>query len=872
VSWWSRRRGGRRLEGGLEAELRDHIERQVADYLREGLDEAEARRRARLAFGGLEQIKEDCRDARGARWREDLLRDGRHAARVLWRSPRFTAAAGLAIALGMGANVTFFALVHAVLLRPLSYRDPERLVSVSEWHPERGRYGKASGADVEEWTKRGRVFEDVGCYWDHAYTITGTPPPEPLVGWQFSGNVFGLLGARALLGRTLLPEDGRPGHEDVVVISEGLWHRRFAASPAVIGQGLPLDGRVYTVVGVMPREFAHPDSRTDVWTPLVLGPELLSDREHHPLRVVARLRDDVTLSHAHAEMQGLASQLAREHPASNAGWRVEVRPIRDLYVGDVRRLLWLLQGAVLLLLLIGCSNVASLALARAAARERETALRLALGARPSHLMRQFLAEGVLLAAIGTAGGVALAVAGVQVVPRWLRGQLEGIPVPDTVQGWLAPPVLLATAAGAIAIGVALGSVPLIRGLRLAEGSLKSDGRGSTDGVRTRRLRHAFVVTQIALSVCLLVGAGLLIRSFERLQSRPLGFQTGRILTAVVVLPPNRYPGLPQGVALLEPLVERLRSLPGTEAAGAVNTLPLTGMNARRPYQVPGGAEQDQVADFRIVTPQYFAAMGVPLKRGRFFDDHDRDGAEGVAIVNEALARRLWPDRDPVGQSLVVPDMASPATRTVVGVVGDVRHHGLATEPEPEIYRPAYQAYWPFFALAVRVRPGAPAPAEAVRAAVASLDGDLALTDLRWLDERAADSVAWRRASMALLGVFAGAALLLASFGVYSVVSYAVYQRQREIGVRMALGAEPGGVARAFLARGVVLAGWGVGLGLAVSVVSTGALRTLLFGVTPLDATTYAAVVGLTLAVTILATLVPALSAARVDPTVALRAE
>ena len=872
MRWWRRLLSRDRLERELDAELREHLERQVADYVREGMDEDEARRRAQVEFGGLDQVKEDCRDARGTRWVEESVRDVRQAARVLGRHRRFTSAATLAIALGIGTNLTFFSLVHAVLLRALPYREPARLVALSEFHAQRGRYGKVSGADFQEWTARNHAFEDLACYWDRGYTLTGGATPESLVGWELSSNLFGLLGAPALIGRTLQMEDGRPGHDDVVVISEALWRRRFAGSPAALGQSLTLDGRPYTIVGVMPREYAHPPGRTDVWTPLVLEPGLLADREHHPLRVIARLKDGVTLESARADLAATASQLAREHPATNAEWRVDLRPIRDLYVGDVRTLLWLLQGTVFLLLVIACANVANLTLTRAAAREREIAVRLALGARPGHLLRQFLAEGLLLAAGGGAAGLVLAAWGVQVVPRWLGDQLRDLPLPETMSGWLGPSVLLATAGAIVVVGIVLGAVPLVHGLRLAHGSLQGQGRGITDTARTRRFRSAFVVTQIALSVCLLVGAGLLARSFARLQARPLGLSTEGVLTAQLVLPPNRYAGLPQTAAFLEQLLERVRAWPGVDAAGLVNAMPLTGYNARRPYQLAGATDRDQVADFRVVTPQYFAAMGIRVTKGRPFEDRDRVGGQEVVIVNEALARRLSPDLDLVGRQIVVPDMATPAPRTVVGVVSDVRHHGLDTEPDPEIYRPAYQAYWPFYGIAIRLGAGAPPMADALRAAVNSLDKDLPVTDVRWLDERASDSMTWRRSSMALLVLFSACALLLASLGVYGVVSFTVVQRRREIGLRMALGATPGTVARAFLARGATMAALGIAIGLGAAAMLTRALEALLFGIARLDPVTYAAVGGLALLVTIVSTVAPALGAARVDPTEALRAE
>jgi putative ABC transport system permease protein len=872
VRWWRRLLSRDLLERQLDAELREHLERQVADYVHEGMGEDEARRRAQVEFGGLDQVKEDCRDARGTRWVEELVRDVRQAGRVLGRQRRFTAAATLAVALGIGTNLTFFSLVHAVLLQTLPYREPARLVSLSEFHPERGRYGKVSGADFQEWTERAHVFEGLACYWDRGYTLTGGATPESLVGWQLSSNLFGLLGAPALLGRTLQPEDGRPGRDDVVVISEALWRRRFAGSPAALGQSLVLDGRPHTIVGVMPREYAHPPGRTDVWTPLVLEPGLLADREHHPLRVIARLKRGVTIESARADLAAMAGQLARAHPASNAEWKVDLRPIRDLYVGDVRTLLWLMQGAVFLLLVIACANVANLTLTRAAAREREIAVRVALGARPGHLLREFLAEGLLVAAGGGAAGLVLAAWGVQVVPHWLGDQLGHLPLPETVSGWFGPSVLLATAGATVVVGLVLGAVPLVHGLRLTRGPLEGKGRGLTDTVRTRRLRNAFVVTQVALSVCLLVGAGLLVRSFARLQERPLGLRTEGVLTAQLVLPPNRYAGLPETAVFLARLVERLRALPGVDAAGLVNAMPLTGSNARRPYQVAGVTHRDQVADFRVVTPQYFAAMGIPVTKGRVFEDRDRSGAEEVVIVNEALARRLSPAGDLVGRQIVVPDMATPAARTIVGVVGNVRHHGLATEPDPEIYRPAYQAYWPFFGIAIRLAAGAPPMAESLRAAVSSLDKDMAVTDVRWLDERANDAMTWRRSSMALLGLFAACALLLASFGVYGVVSFAVVQRHREIGLRMALGAAPGAVVRSFLARGATLAAAGIALGLGASALLTQALEALLFGVARLDSVTYAAAAGLALIVTAVSTVIPALAAAGVDPTEALRAE
>jgi putative ABC transport system permease protein len=872
MRWWRRLVAREQQEQALDAELRDHLERLAADYVREGLDLAEARRRARLAFGGLDQVKEDCRDARGTRWAEDLARDLGQAARLLVRHRRFSATATLAIALGVGANATFFSLVHEVLLRALPYREPDRLVALSQWHPQRGRYGKVSGADFQEWSARATGLEELACYWDRAYTLTGAPPAESLVGWQFSGNLFALLGASPLLGRVLGPEDARPGAENVAVIAESLWRRRFAGDPAMVGRVIALDGVPHTVVGVMPRRFAHPDGRTDLWTPLVLAPDLLADRARHPLRVVARLRTGVTRDQAQEQMARLGAALAAERPESNAGWSIEVKAIRELYVGDLRPLLLLLQAAVLLLLLIACANVASLVLARALAREREIAMRLALGARAAHLVRQFLVEGLLLAAAGGLAGLALAAAAVQVVPLWLGEQFRHLPTPESVAGWLSPAVLGAVAAATVALGVGLGLAPLARGVHLAHRSLKTEGRGSSVGARAQRWRQAFVVTQVALSVCLLVGALLLVRSFARLQQRALGFATEHVLTGIVTLPAHRYAGLETSAPFLQMLAERLQATPGVESAGLVSTLPLTGMNARRPYQAPGRPDRDQVADFRVATPGYFPALGIPLRQGRLFDERDRAGTEPVVLVNETLARRLWLDRDAVGQILLVSDFATPRGHRVVGVVGGTRHDGVAAEPQPEVYRPASQAWWPFFGIAVRTRPGVALGADALQAPVAALDRDLPVTDVRWMHDRALASTAWRRSSTRLLGVFAGAALLLAVFGLYALVSYAVAQGRHDIGVRLALGAAPSGVAREFALRGLLLAGAGIAAGLAGSALLARTLEGLLFGIAPLDAVAYAAAGGFTLLVTVVATSSAARAAAAVDPMVVLRAD
>lgn len=796
----------------------------------------------------------------------------RIARRALARSPWFTAMAILTIALGIGTNAAIFSVVNRVLFRSLPYHDPDRLVWISTWHPERGRYSKSSGWDYDVWKKRTAIFDAVEAYWDRGFALTGTEHPETLVGWQFTPNLFSMLGATPALGRTFVPQDGEPGRDNVVVLSDALWRRRFNAAPDVIGTAVQLDGRSYTIVGVMPPTFAHPSPGTQLWTPLATSNALLQDRKLHPLRVVARLREGVSRERAAAELVAIGQQLARDFPDTHAGWTVSVRPLRDFYIGDVSSLLWVLQGTAFILLLVAGSNVASLLLVRSSGRQRETAVRVALGAGWRDLFRQHLAEGLTLALAGAAGGLLVALWGAQLLPRLLATRLPGILLPDTPSEWIDARVLIAIAGVTIVIGVLFGITPLLRRTTALAGSLQANGRGTTGDRRTRILRNAIVTSQIALSVSLLIGAGLLVRSYARLQARSFGFRTDGVVTAQLQLPRDRYRTTEQSAAFLNQLVAGVAALPGVEAAAMVNTLPLTGSNALRPHNLPGEPSQTRTAEFRIVTPEYFRVMDIPLRRGRVFDDRDRIGSPDVIIVNETAARRLWPGVDPVGQTLFVPDMLTVSPKVVIGVVGDTRHHDLARDPEPEIYRPAYQAYWPFFGLVVRTQTPPELLERSLRDVAADLDSSVPLSAVQAFSALADTTWAWRRSSMALLSVFAGAALFLAFVGVYGVMAYSVAQRSREIGVRMALGARPADVARAVLAQGAVLTGLGLSIGLVASAAMAGVLGALLFGVRPLDPATFAAVSAVTAGASLLASATPALMAARIDPTAALKAD
>jgi putative ABC transport system permease protein len=792
--------------------------------------------------------------------------------RTLFHSPWFATAAILTMALGIGTNAAIFSVLNRIVFWPLPYSQPHELVWIASLHAERGQYSKSSAWDYASWAQRSSTFDAVGAYWDRPYTFTGSDRPEAMSGWQFTPNLFLLLGADAARGRTFLPEDGLPGRDNVVVLGDSLWRRRFNADPSIVGRSVELDGRSHTVIGIMPRDFAHPFPGAQLWTPLTVSADLLADRKQRAVRVIARLRDGVTREHAAAELSALSLQQASDFPDTHAGWTTAVRPIRELYAGDAPKLLWMLQATALILLLIAASNVASLVLVRATGKQRELAVRVALGATRANLLRHQLVEGLALATLGGAAGLLLALWGTQAIAALLATQLGRFSLPDTPAGWLDLRVLGVTAIATMIAGVVFGLVPLLRRFGGIADALQSGGRGSTGSRGTRVLRHAIVAGQIALSVSLLVGAGLLVRSFMSLQNRSFGFQTDQVVTAQLVLPRDRFATPAQSVGFLEQLVSNLAALPGVDAAAVINTLPLTGFNAMRPYNLPGQPPQERFTEFRIVTPGYFRAMSIPIRRGRTFDDRDRSGAPEVVVINETVAHRLWPGSDPVGQTLMVPDMLTPSPKVVIGVVGDTRHHDLSRNPEPEVYRPAYQAYWPFFGVVVRTQTDPALMERSIREAAARLDRGVPISDVRPFDELAAQTWAWRRSSMAILALFAGAACLLAFVGVYGVMAYNVRQRSREIGVRLALGARPADVARLILSQGTLLTGLGIAIGLAISAASARALSAWLFGVTPLDPMTFALVVVVTAAAGLLASAAPAWTAARVDPTIALRSE
>jgi predicted permease len=865
----------REFDDDLRDEMQRHVELRAQKLMDSGVPPEEACYQAQREFGNVQQLKDSSRELWMWKPLEELAQDLRYVFRMLRANPGFTAVAAMSLALGIGANTAIFSLVNAVLLRPLPYRDADRLAAVWEWNIRERHIDTVTVANYADWKARNHVFEDMGYSWDESYTFTGTADPEAVGGYTFSCNIFPMLGAKPLLGRTFLPEECRSGNDHVVVLSYRLWQRRFGADRGVIGRSVQLNHQPYTVIGVMPAEFAHPASWTALWTPLAIPREALSDRKIHALRVLVRLKAGVSFERAQAEMDAIATQLAREYPDNDSGMGVQLWPIRDFYVGDRKTSLVVLQAAVLGMLLIACVNVANLLLARASAREREVAVRLALGAGTARLFRQFLTEGLVLATLGGTAGLALAFWGVNALTSLFPTNLTDILDTSHPQAWINMPVLLFTLLLSLASGAVFGAAPAFRSSSSLNETLKAGGRSFAEARGKMRLRSGLVVSQMALSLVLLIGAGLLIRSFLRLQARDYGFRTDHVLT-LQLMGSSSGDGAPMMAAILPSVMEGIESLPGVESAGAINAPPLTGMSAHRSFTIPGQPAppygQQPMAGLHVVTPHYFQAMGIRLLRGRYFDERDRPGATGVAIVSETLVRRFFPNENPLGKTISVADGATPAVREIVGVVADTRHEQLADAPDPEIYRPFGQADWPFAGIAVRTSGDPLALAAAVRNAIWSVDKEQPIDAVTTLERRAAASLAPRRANVILLSLFAAIALLLAAVGIYGVIAYSVSRRTQEMGIRMALGARGRQLTGMVLGKALMLALGGVVIGLFAAAGATRFMGSLLVDVSALDAATFILVPLLLCVVAASAAYLPARRASKVDPMVALKYE
>lgn len=859
----------------LEEELRQHLEREVELNVRAGMPEAEARRAAVRDFGGVERAKELCREARGVRVFEDLLQDLRFGLRGLRKSPTFTLAAVLTLALGIGANTAIFSVIDALLLRPLPYDDAGRLVWIWGDNKQLGvSQGYLSAGDIFDFGRQSTRLESVAAWTTVPINLVEETRSERLEGILVSPNFFGTLGVRVAVGRDFEPGEGREGHNQSVIISDGLWRRRFGANPGVIGRRLTLDRNdvnSFTVVGVAPPEVKFPQ-RTDVWMPDFDEGE--SDGHGgRDLRAVARLKRGATFEQAQDELNIIAGSLERQYPKTNAGWRVTLTSARDVILGTPYRAVWILLAAVGCVLLIACANVANLQLARAAGRGKEIALRAALGAGRGRIVRQLLTESVLLALVGGAVGL--------VIAWWGVGLLRAVG-PDTIprlrDAGIDGRVLAFTAAAAVFSGLAFGLIPAIQSSRtdLTE-ALKTGVRGTSVAGGGRRTRGALVVAEVAVTALLLVGAGLLLKSFWLLSNVDPGFKAGRVLTAGVSL--NRDLGAQtpeQHRALFRQAIERVRALPGVEAVGAISHLPFGGRGVNMPFTLSGREPSPDAdatrAELRVVSPDYFEALSVPVRRGRAFSEQDTNSSPKVLVVNEAFVRLFLRDSEPLGRGLRV-NLRPGFEGEIVGVVGDVRHRGYEAEPRPEMYVSYLQnTIWPVMNLVIRtgVEPAGLAPE--VRGELERVAPTAAVFNVRPMNEFLSDSVAERRLNLLLLVVFACVSLATAAAGIFGVTAYTVTQRTHEIGIRMALGARPGDVLRLVVGQGSRLIVCGVGLGLAAAFAATRLMAGLFYGVSASDPATFI-LVGLSLcAVAVLACYVPASRAARVDPLIVLRGE
>jgi putative ABC transport system permease protein len=805
-----------------------------------------------------------------------LIQDLRFGIRTLRKNPGFTAIAVLTLALGIGANTAIFSVVNGVLLRPLPFRDPSRLVLIAEKSP--FPVISTSRENYLDWRDQSHSFEAMEATRGSSITLTGAGEPERLNVRMATAGLFPMLGVNAQVGRTFLAEEDRAGGTPVALLSYGLWQRRFGGSRDIVGKTINLDLQPYTVVGILPNGFQILQP-ADVYLPFMPWAKTLpDDRNWHPgIIPLARLRQEVSREQARVEMIGITKRLEQQYPDYNTGTSADVVGLQDQIVQNSRPALLLLLGAVSFVLLIACANVANLLLARGASRGREVAIRTAMGASRGRIVRQLLTESVLLSLGGGLLGVIVAWAAIGLLPK-----IAGDSIPQGAPIGLDPWVLAFTAVVSLCTGLLFGIVPALRTAKLdLREALNEGSRGSTAGPGQHVLRGALVAMEIALAMLLLVGSGLLLRSFSRLQEVPPGFQPDHLLVADIPLSPTAYAKPQDRYEFFDRLVERARTLPGVRSAAAASFLPVSGGGSIIHFNITGRPPKSPhefvAAGYRTITPNYLETLGVPLLQGRFFTRADNDKAPAVVVINATMARTFFHDENPLGKRLqlgALPDKDVP-TMEIVGVVGDV-HFGLGTDPQAEMYLPYRQAdlILPVFQLSVVLRTaGDPSlQTAALRSALAEIDPNQPLVKVRTMEENMATTVAQPRFRTWLIGILAMLALVLAAVGVYGVMSYTVTQRTSEIGVRVALGAQPLDVFRIVVGEGLRLALFGVGVGLVAALALTRLLQSFLFGIRAYDPLTFIAVSLLLTLVAVAACYFPARRATRVDPMIALRYE
>ena len=872
-------------EADVVEELAQHVEDVYERALGSGATEFEARRAAIHELSAANPLLNELRWSKkpapivagsgSANLLTDLLHDLRYAVRMQLKNPAFTIIAIIALALGIGANTAIFSVVNTVLLRPLPYKDPERLVMVWE---DSSRHGyprdTPAAANFVDWRDQNQVFEGMAAIADTSFNLTGSGEPERLEGRRVSANLFPLLGVEPQIGRVFDAGEDQPGAHRVILLSYALWQRRFGGDPNIVGQSLTINGDSHVVVGVMPARFQFPTGDDEAWVPIAFTPQEATNRNRHYLQVVGRLKPGVSLEQAQTEMSTIATRLQQQYPQSNADLGATVQSLHEHLVGDIRPALMILLGAVGLVLLIACANVANLLLARAAVRQKEVAVRVALGARRGRLIRQFLTESVLLSTLGGIVGLVIAYVGLILLRAFIPeniSQAREISLDFKVLGF--------TLLVSVLTGLIFGLAPAIQAARFNQiETLKEGGRDAATGGSGKWLRSVLVTAEVAISLVLLIGAGLLINSFLRLRSVDPGFRVDNLLTMKIVLPEPKYTDFERRSVFYENLVQRVQSLAGVRSAAVTTNLPLyrqgNSISVRiegRPEPQPG---QELIAVTRIISPGYFDTMGIPLLGGRQISEQDTATTPNVAVISETMARRFWPGEDAVGKRLSAGTVQTPDDWIqVIGVVKDVRQFELTMEPKPQMYLSYRQAG--FFAprdLVVKTDVDPGSMAATVRKAVWDIDKDQPVSNIRTMEEIFADSIARQRFSMLLLAIFAGVALVLAGVGIYGVMSYSVAQRTHEIGIRMALGAQTGAVLKLAVGYGMKLVVAGLVIGLIAAFLLTRVMATLLFGVTATDPTTFTLISLLLVCVAAVASYVPARRATKVDPIIALRYE
>ncbi len=860
------------VDRDLTDEIREHLAHLIEQNLARGMSPEDAPQAARREFGPVTQVVEESREARGVAWVTNALQDLRYGIRLSLRAPGLAVATILTVALGIGATTAMFSVVYGVLLRPLPYRDADRLVNLWSTAPKRGLPRPYVGmANVYDWKARNHVFEDIAVLRPIAnFNLTGEGEPERLNAARTSASLFPVLGVSALLGRTFTEDEDEIGHERVALLSYGLWQRRFGGDPAVVGRTIALSGVPHTVVGVMRGDFAYPTRDYQIWTPLTFDPEELVNRQNYSYLAVARLKPGVTVQQAQAELTVISGQLEKEFPKSNEGIGAEVVPMLEDTVSVIRKPLYILLAAVVAMLLVGCANLANLLLARALVRQRELAVRAALGAGRARLVAQSIAEIVPMLAVGGALGL--------VATAWTIngiGPLLPADLPRAESIGLHVPVLVFASLALVAIAVFVGAWPAVDASRSGLSTSVSEvSRAVAGGVRRARRRDLLVISQIAATIWLVIAASLLMRSLIALRQVNPGFNPDGVYTVHLAIPRSKYPKDVDVATFSARLVERVRALPDVTAVGMVNRLPLGGGIQTGPVEFEGIDASRQMAlnaDWRTITPDYFRTLQIPLVAGRVFAETDDERALPVAIIDEQLARAVFGTAPVLGRRVRIAVAGQPWL-TVVGVVGHIRHDRLDADVRPQVYWNYKQRTQDRMAIAVRTRGDPAAIAQSVAAAIRSVDPEQPVYDARTLAAVVDRSIAQRWLQTTLLGGFAAIALLLASIGVYGVIAYAVGQRQREFGIRLALGARRSEIVALVVRRGLALFAGGAAAGLLLATATARALASLLFSVASFDVLSFSLATMILFAIALAACGLPARRAARVDPALALRAE